>query len=350
MNTVFLRLEGPLQSWGVTSRFVYRETGDVPSLSGVLGLICAAMGLCRTEANAKLGELAKLAMGVRVDRTGTKIGDYHTAGAKVGMMSAAGEIKKTATTREIETHVMRKEYLADASFLAALHGEPKTVAEVVDALQDPVWPPFLGRKSCPPAVPVFDSLGDFADVKAALESKPWRPRLTGVAKPARLRAFVSVPVGEGVPVADVPLSFTHRVYQMRNVNEIEIHAKVGEALFTELPSPDRRPPTKIPGWSNRRQVRLDHDYGLCVFCKQPAHDVHHVTYSHVGHEPPEDLRSVCRLCHDAMTLLEYAGGMGVERLDPTDPVRRDAILAQRKSILAHRDPTRRHRELRREDD
>ena len=44
-NTVFLWLEGPLQAWGVTSRFAVRDTGDVPSKSGVLGLVCAALGL-----------------------------------------------------------------------------------------------------------------------------------------------------------------------------------------------------------------------------------------------------------------------------------------------------------------
>jgi len=353
MNTVFIRLEGPLQSWGVTSRFVYRETADVPSFSGVLGLICAAMGLRRVEANTKLAELTKLAMGVRVDRPGTKITDYHTAGAGYGLMTAGGKIKYTGSTGEIETHVMRKEYLSDASFLVALHGDTKTVTEVAVALQDPVWPAFLGRKSCPPSVPVFDSLGEFATVKAALESKLWQPRLSGVDKqPDRLRVVLSATVGEGIPVADVPMSFTHRVYQMRNVSETVVAVSVGDALYSEVPKPDRRPPTKLPGWSERRKVRLgcDYDNGLCVFCKQPARDVHHVTYENVGHEPPEDLRSVCRLCHDAMTLLEYAGGLGTDRIDPFDPTRREAILAQRKSILTHRDPNRRHRELRKEDD
>lgn len=360
MNTLFLRLEGPLQSWGVTSRFVYRDTADVPSFSGVLGLVCAAMGLRRDVANARLADLATLQMGVRVDRPGLKMSDYHTAGAGIGMMSAAGVVKRTSTTGEIETHVMRKEYLADASFLVVLLGDAQLIAEISAALQDPVWPQFLGRKSCPPSIPVFDSVGEFADVTAALQSKPWRPRLGAVdAKPARLRAYIPASPSDGESVADVPTSFTHRVYQMRNVQEIEFEAEPGDALYSEVPRPDRRPATQLPGWNRkntpagqvpRREERLNRDHSLCVFCKEPAHDVHHVTYENAGHETPEDLRSVCRLCHDAMTLLEYAGGFGTARIDPFDPASRDTILAQRKAILRDRDPNRRHRELRKEDE
>ncbi len=351
MNTAFLRLDGPLQSWGVTSRFVYRDTADGPSFSGIVGLICAAMGLRRAEANARLPELAKLEMGVRVDRPGWKMSDYHTAGAGVGMMSAAGDIKKTATTGEFETHVMRKEYLADASFLVALRGEPTTIDQVAAALQDPVWPPFLGRKSCPPSVPIYEGGGEFETVEAALRSRTWQPRLDGFEKvPRSLRAFVPAAIGEGFAVADVPVSFTHRVYHTRNVREIDIPVTLGAALYEDVPKPRRDQPTKLPGWKDRRGVRLREDRHLCVFCKEPARDVHHVSYANAGHEPPADLRSVCRLCHDAMTLLEYAAGLGTERIDPSCPANRERILAQRKSILNHRDPDRRHRQLREEDD
>jgi CRISPR system Cascade subunit CasD len=48
-NTIFIRLEGPLQAWGDTSKFVIRRTMDAPTKSGVLGLICCAMGLSRQQ-------------------------------------------------------------------------------------------------------------------------------------------------------------------------------------------------------------------------------------------------------------------------------------------------------------
>jgi len=360
MNTVFLRLEGPLQSWGVVSRFVVRDTADIPSKSGVLGLICAAMGVRRDASPARLAEFAALRMGVRVDRPGIKIIEYHTAGAGLGMMSAEGKIKKTATTGEFETHVMRKEYLCDAAFRVALQGEPEAVAAAAAALQDPVWPPFLGRKSCPPSVPVYDSMGDFDDLVSALQSIPWRPRRSEVdSMPCPIFGFVETSVQSGQPVADIPVSFTHRVYGMRWVEKVALDLKVtaitGVPDYEEPERRDGRPATTFPGWSNkstvdgvptgRREKRLDHDHHLCVFCKQPARDVHHVSYENVGHETMDDLRSVCRLCHDAVTLLEYAGGFDLERIDPLDPRNRDALLAQRKNVLGDRDRVRRNRTL-----
>ena len=53
-NTLFLRLEGPLQAWGDNSKFVIRRCMDAPTKSGVLGLICCAMGLSRQAARDKL--------------------------------------------------------------------------------------------------------------------------------------------------------------------------------------------------------------------------------------------------------------------------------------------------------
>jgi CRISPR system Cascade subunit CasD len=361
-NTVFLRLDGPLQAWGVTSRFAVRDTADVPTKSGVLGLICAALGLRREAANDRLKELTVLRMGVRIDRAGERFADYHTAGAGIGLMKAEGGIKYTGTTGEIEAWVMRKEYLADAAFLVALQGDPDLVKEVADAVQDPVWPPFLGRKSCPPSAPVFAATDTFDDLIAALRSRRFQPRLDDIdSTPNPLTAIVeATPSGGRVPpdawpVQDVPISFTHRVYGTRFVRPVELAGvELGEQEFTEPPEPNRRPATTWPGWkgpNGRQQQRLAKDHGLCVFCKAPARHVHHRTYTRAGYENiGTDLRSVCQVCHDAITLLEYASGMSGERIDPCGPSHRDAILAQRSNILTHRDRLRRNRALRAEED
>src|SRR5260370_17357943 len=77
MGTLLLRLAAPMQSWGTQSRFVVRDTGLEPSKSGVIGLLCAALGRPR---EAPMEDLARLRMGVRVDRGGVMQTDYHTAG------------------------------------------------------------------------------------------------------------------------------------------------------------------------------------------------------------------------------------------------------------------------------
>jgi len=42
-----LQLEGPLQSWGFDSQYNRRNTGLMPTKSGIAGMCCAALGLPR---------------------------------------------------------------------------------------------------------------------------------------------------------------------------------------------------------------------------------------------------------------------------------------------------------------
>ena len=59
-----------MQSWGTQSRFLVRDTGAEPSKSGIVGLICAAMGTPRDD-RTTIERLARLRIAVRADRPGT---------------------------------------------------------------------------------------------------------------------------------------------------------------------------------------------------------------------------------------------------------------------------------------
>lgn len=162
MATLLIRLQGSMQSWGTTSRFDERDTQLEPSKSGVLGLICAALGRDRKE---PLEDLATLHMGVRVDREGTPMRDYQTA---TGVLLASGNVDAKRTV------VSPRFYLADAAFLVGLEGPDRSLLEGIQkALGSPVWPLALGRKSFVPGLPVLlkDGLRD-QDLKSALESYP----------------------------------------------------------------------------------------------------------------------------------------------------------------------------------
>jgi CRISPR system Cascade subunit CasD len=144
MPTLLLRLAGPMQSWGTTSRFDERDTQLEPSKSGVLGLLCAALGRDRGE---PLDDVAALKMGVRVDREGVLLRDYQTA---TGVMTATGKAQLERTV------VSPRYYLADAVFLVGLEGHDAALLERLHAaLRAPVWPLALGRKSFPPGEPVW---------------------------------------------------------------------------------------------------------------------------------------------------------------------------------------------------
>jgi hypothetical protein len=88
-----------------------------------------------------------------------------------------------------------------------------------------------------------------------------------------------------------------------------------------------------PDWDELRRRRLEIDNNLCVFCKSPATDVHHLDYRDVR---VDTLRSLCELCHDACTMLEYGHDMYAHRVDPSDPAQRPAILQQIGRLLGER--------------
>jgi CRISPR system Cascade subunit CasD len=337
-----LRLEGPLQSWGLRARWGFRDTAAEPTKSGVIGLLCCALGRRRGE---PIDDLRPLVMGVRADRPGEPWVDYHTVGAGIGVLSAEGKIKRTQSTGELEPVVSRRTYLADASFLVALRGEPALVARLAAAIQSPVWPVFLGRKSCPPAVPVFEGLAAFDSIVEALESVPWRPRLAEVDKPPELLRCV-LESDPGDPEAELrhddPVSLAPPRYGPRYVCEAWLLVRQGEPVAEAWRPPSGRAVRYDgPAWKVRREGRLLHDRHLCVFCRCPANPVHHVTYARANEERDGDLRSLCRLCHDAVTLLESEFGLGTERIDPFDPAwaapirrTRDALLKGR--VVPHR--------------
>lgn len=139
MTVLLMRLSGPLQSWGVESHQFVRETMPRPTKSGVVGLLANALGRSRQD---PVSDLAALPFGVRIERAGVQIVDYHTLEMVTG---------RTATT----TKVTYRHYLADAAFLAAVEGDDGLIAELAAALASPARPLSLGRRSCVPDLPIM---------------------------------------------------------------------------------------------------------------------------------------------------------------------------------------------------
>lgn len=210
MPTLLLRLVGPMQSWGTTSRFDHRDTGKEPSKSGVVGVLAAALGLDR-ENWADLEPVTRLAMGVRHDRPGEPKRDYQTA---KDITSADG--KKVHATA-----VTTRDYLADAAFLVGLESNDRDLLERVHAaLRDPFWPLALGRKSYVPSAPMWieDGVLD-SPMRDALAHWPWISSLRKWEQPPeRLLVSSESPDGSGLLKMDQPLSsFAARRFGARYV-------------------------------------------------------------------------------------------------------------------------------------
>lgn len=196
-----LILEGPLQSWGLHSKFDLRDTAALPTKSGVIGMICSALGICRGDREA-IAEVASLQMNAVARKRGLLITDFHTVGCghidKEGMVPIAkGGYKQVITKRQ---------YLSDASFLVVLSGEGLLVDRCASALEDPVWSTYLGRRSCIPTRPV---LGVVVDTDEAVVEELNRLGVDGT--------FAMSDGVDGVFQMDVPIDFLKGEYVSRSV-------------------------------------------------------------------------------------------------------------------------------------
>ena len=228
-NTLLLRLSGPMQSWGTQSRFDVRDTGLEPSKSGVVGLICAAMGRPRHE---EVDDLAALRMGVRVEREGVVSSDYQTAGGALdrsdpfwGVATAKGPVGANVVSRRM--------YLADADFVVGLESSDAHLLERVEAaLRRPVWPIFLGRKGYVPSIPVhLPGAGIHACIgmEEALASIAVADRRGPAAD--RLRVVIEAPLDQAEQQRrDQPLgrAFLERTFGLRGICTTTIDRPKGE--------------------------------------------------------------------------------------------------------------------------
>jgi CRISPR system Cascade subunit CasD len=158
---LLLRLEGPLQAWGDVAMDPRRPTRDFPSRSGLAGLIANALGWQHVDGERITALQDELSYAVREDRAPKRITDYQTA--DLGRIGKSGwtrwGIEERGGSAAEGTQLLWKQYLADASFLVALTlGDRTSVSldDVEDALRHPSRPLFLGRKGCPPALPLLE--------------------------------------------------------------------------------------------------------------------------------------------------------------------------------------------------
>ena len=222
MATLLLRFAAPLQSWGIDSKFNTRKTGREPSKSGVVGMLAAALGYRRDEAD-KLNALNVLHFGVRTDREGKLLCDFQ--------MVHGGK----------SSYVTYRYYLSDAIFLVGLEGEREQLETLQYALTHPVFPLYLGRRSCPPTMPLCLAIRDLP-LEEALRAEP--PLDKSPRRAESMRITMDAIDGNAVAQHDLPLSFDqrHRQYGYRGVIEAEpVHipkTKVAEQIqhdpFAEL--------------------------------------------------------------------------------------------------------------------
>lgn len=213
-----------MQSWGTQSRFSERDTGLEPSKSGVVGLLCAALGRPRGD---PVDDLAVLQMGVRVDFEGSPRVDYQTAGGTHRRGDSCGVVK--ADGKPGGTVLSNRHYLAGADFLVGLEGERALLHRLDSALRAPCWQLCLGRKAFVPGVPIplpGEGLRPEEALFAALAREPWpRPGLPlppPQRRPTGLRFVLDTEEETGDVRFDRPIgaAFANRQFLPRSVRTL----------------------------------------------------------------------------------------------------------------------------------
>lgn len=165
MRMLRLKLKAPLQSWGEFSRWDHRDTADMPTKSGIIGMLGCCLGYPRGD--ARLMQLSgRLHMAARADEPGQLMTDFHTVQGTDGvLLNAAGKSRGKSGTI-----LTPRQYLQDAAFTVWLWGEEQTLEQCHAAMLHPVWPPFLGRKSCVPSVPLLPEWVEAESIDEAIRT------------------------------------------------------------------------------------------------------------------------------------------------------------------------------------
>lgn len=219
MTVLRIRLASPLQSWGAPSRFTRRVTEAAPTKSGILGLLSAAQGRRRSD---PIEDLLDLELAVRTEQQGELLRDFHTARHLVSGASMP---------------LTQRFYWSDAVFTAHIGGRDEVLEGLVEALTNPAFPLYFGRRSCVPEGRVVLGLAD-GSVADSVASLPWQPGRSG-RRDHRNDSSVRLSVqadGSVYPdragsreLADLPLSFDpeRRLYQTRIVVDTLVELPTG---------------------------------------------------------------------------------------------------------------------------
>jgi len=149
---LILKLQGPMQAWGRESFEGLRPSELFPGRSALLGLLGACLGVERTDQNRQQALAGSVSFAVRVDKQGQKMTDYHT------VKNAREDYRGLKSHDTIQTW---REYWQDACYTVAVWSNPGAVvllAEIAQAVKQPIYTPVLGRRSCPLARPLFETV------------------------------------------------------------------------------------------------------------------------------------------------------------------------------------------------
>ena len=165
------QLHGPMASWGVDAPGEVRHSHELPSRSALLGLLAAALGIRRDEEERLSDFNRHYSFLLCASRDPRWARDYHT----VQMPKEVRKARYFSRREELQDPellsalISRRDYYTDAWWMvgvAITPDAPWTLEQLQKALQHPVFPLYLGRKSHPLGLPLSPILlkGDAPEI------------------------------------------------------------------------------------------------------------------------------------------------------------------------------------------
>ena len=166
-------LVAPLASFGAIAVGERRSGWDRPARSAVLGLVGACLGLDRADDDAQAALADQYGLALLCHAPGRLLADYHTTqvpSAKRGRRFATRTAELAVP--DLNTVLSRRDYRTGAWHLGAIwlrrEGARWSLDALAAAMKQPVFVPYLGRKSCPLGLPLAPRVAEADDAPAAL--------------------------------------------------------------------------------------------------------------------------------------------------------------------------------------
>lgn len=186
------QLYGPFVSWGDIAVGEERPSALFPSKSAIIGILAAAQGVKRPDTarddeerkdceNKHIQMSKGYGIAVKIDAGGVPLFDYHTTEVPSGrgFTSRHDEIveinrQKHSKTKFKGTILSRREYRQDAYYTVAVWARPEApiqLNELYGNLLEPEYMLYLGRKACPPALPLNPRIVSTSSFEEALDQE-----------------------------------------------------------------------------------------------------------------------------------------------------------------------------------
>ena len=165
---------GPMASFGTLAVGERRDGGDRPARSAILGLMGACLGIPREDGGAQEALGREYGLAVLCHAPGRLLTDYHTAQTAPSRRNwrPATRAQELSGAGELATILSRRDYRMGSWHLGAIWTRDETprwtLQDLCHAMREPVFTPSLGRKSCPPGLPLAPQLVDGENAVAVL--------------------------------------------------------------------------------------------------------------------------------------------------------------------------------------